>query len=399
MELRPLPDDEAGDRLFARYVQYAFAPDRGPDVDLDEDRPAPPRDRYGLYPPDGDGPVSICSSYDFRTRLRGTTLPMGGVSTVATPPEHRRQGHVATMLRALCREYRDDGTPLAALWPFDHPFYAQFGWATASRYLEWSGAPSALREAAADDGSWEQVDADAWADLDTVHERATDGYQLALDRSEAWWRERQLRGWESDPYVYLWRDDAGDPRAYVAYRIEGDWGDRTFVVRSNYEATDRAALRNVLGFVADHDSQVGEFNLRTAVDVSLHDMVDDPEALECELHAGPMVRVVDVPAALSALSYPVDARLTVGLEDPLLPAVAGRYEVAAADGTARVERVDESAASADATLGVGAFSQLVVGYRSAADLERAGELDADAATVETLDSLFPERTPYLQEGF
>jgi len=399
MEFRPFPDDEAGDRLFARYVQYAFAPDRGPDVDLDEDRPDPPRARYGLYPSDGEEPVSICSSYDFRAHLRGTVLPMGGVSTVATPPEHRRQGYVETMLRELCRRYRDDGTPLAALWPFDHPFYAQFGWATANRYLEWTGEPSALRAAAASDGSWDRVDADAWADLDAVHAAATDGYQLALDRSEAWWRERQLRGWESDPYVYLWRDDAGEPRAYVAYRIEGDWGDRTFVVRSNYAAADRAALHNVLGFLADHDSQVGEFELRTAPDAPLHDMVDDPEALECTLHAGPMVRLVDVPETLSALSYPVDARLTVGLEDPLLSAVAGRYELTVTDGTATVDRVGESADPADATLGVGPFSQLVVGYRSAAKLRTAGELDADDETVETLDALFPERTPYLQEGF
>ncbi|MFC7175968.1 GNAT family N-acetyltransferase [Halosegnis marinus] len=398
-EFRPLPDDEAGDELFADYVQYAFAPDRGPEVDLDDDRPDPPRIRRGLYPADGDEPLTLCSSYPFETRLRGATLPMGGVSTVATPPEHRRKGYVGEMLRELCREYRDTGTPLSALWPFKHPFYAQFGWATTSRYLAWSCEPSALRSAAATGGTWERVDPDAWADLDAVHRAATEDRPLSLDRSEAWWRERQLRGWDSDPYVYLWRDDDGEPRAYVAYRIEGDWGDRTFEARANHAAADREAFRHLLGFLADHDSQVGTVRFRTAVDCPLHDMVADPAELDCELNPGPMARLVDVPATLDALDYPTDSSLALGLVDPLLDEVTGTYDLAVAGGRATVERTAADPDGADATLGIGPFSQLVVGYRSAADLAVGGELDADDGTVAQLDALFPATTPYLQEGF
>lgn len=416
LEYRPVPDDDAGDELFARYVQYAFAPDRGPGVDRDEDHEDPPLIRRGLYREGADEPVTLCSSYDFTLRVRDAWLSAGGVSTVATPPEHRRRGHVERLLRELCREHRDEGTPLAVLWPFKHPFYAQFGWATASRYLEWSCAPSALREAAAhggerpdgsrsssnrrsDSGEWERVDGDDWAALDPVHERATAGRPLALDRSEAWWRHRQLSGWRDDPYVYLWRDADDTPRAYVGYRIEGDWGDRTFRAGSNHGAADHEAFRHLLGFLANHDSQVGEVRFRTAVDSPLHELVADPDALDCELHTGPMARLVDVPAALEALSYPTDARLTLGVTDPLLEEVAGSYELAVEGGDARVERVGDEPEAADATLGVGALSQLVVGYRSAASLATTGDLAADESTVEALDALFPEATPYLQEGF
>ena len=397
MELRPIPDDEAGEELFARYVRYAFSPDKGPTLDLDDDRPDPPAQGYGLYGEPAE-PVSVCASYDFPLRVRGTTLTAGGVSAVATPPEHRRRGHVRTMMRELCREYRAAETPLSALWPFKHAFYAAFGWATCARYLSWTTEPSMLRSAAVSDGTWERVDADAWEELDAVHAAAVEGRALALDRWEAWWRERQLRSWETDPYVYVWRDDDGEPGAYVCYRVEGDWGDRTLTV-TDYAAVDTDATRRVLGFLANHDSQASEVTFRTAVDHPLHALVDDPDELEASLSTGPLARVVDVPGTLEPLAYPADSTVTLGVEDPLLDAVTGAYELAVTDGTASVARLGDDPAEADARLRVGALAQLAVGYRPASALARTDDLAADAGTVGTLDALFPETTPYFPERF
>jgi predicted acetyltransferase len=402
MEYRPLPDDDAGTELFVRYVQYAFQPTSGPDptdVLEDDDRPDPPRVKRGLYPEgaaeDAD-PVSILSSYDFATQLRGATLSMGGVSTVATPPEHRRQGYVATLLRELAREYRETDTPIAALWPFEHPFYRKYGWATCNRYCSWTAAPSDLREAAsAPAGAWRRLDRDEWEPLDAVHDAAMAGHDLAVDRTERWWTERVLRSWRTDPFVYLWEDDAGEPRAYLLYRIEGDWGDRTLHV-DEHGATDPEAFGQVLRFLTDHDSQVKEVTFSTAPDASLLDRVRDPREVDCEVEAGPMFRLVDVESTLTALAYPADGRVTVGLSDPLLPELEGTYELTVADGRASCERTD---VPADAETDVGAFSQLVCGYRSAETLATAGDLDADAETLATLDALFPESAPYLKEGF
>lgn len=402
MEYRPLPDDDVGDELFVRYVQYAFQPTNGPDatdVLEDDDRPDPPRFRRGLYPDDADGgdePVSICSSYDFATHLRGATLSMGGVSTVATPPEHRRKGHVATLLRELCREYRETGTPVSALWPFEYPFYRKYGWATCTRYCEWSAAPSDLRDAVSEPaGEWRQLDRETWEPLDPVHDAAMAGHDLAVDRTPDWWTERVLRSWRTDPFVYGWWDDDGSPRAYLVYRIEGDWGDRTLHV-DEHAAADHEAVGHVLRFLADHDSQVKSVEFSTAFDTSLLDRVRDPRALDCEVKPGPMFRLVDVPATLETLSYPTDGEVTVTLSDPLLPEIEGTYRLAVSDGRATCERTD---APADAETDVGAFSQLVCGYRSAAALAAAGELVADSATRATLDGLFPEASPYLKEGF
>ncbi|WP_075938051.1 GNAT family N-acetyltransferase [Halosegnis longus] len=400
MHLHRLPDGT--DDLFWRYVQYAFQPDAGPELE-ESDRPDPPHTRYGLYPDTSvtadDEPVTICSSYDFSMWARDSRVSAGGLSTVATPPEHRRNGYVEVMLRKLCRRYRETDTPVSVLWPFKHAFYAQFGWATASRRLKWETEPSTLRSAAATGGTWERVGRDAWESLDAIHEAATGTDDLSLDRSEAWWRTRQLRSFDTDPYVYRWRDADGDARAWLAYTIDGDWGDRTLYVRS-YDAADTEAFRHLLGFLTDHDSQVGEVQLETATDSPLHAMVDDPDDLSPKLTTGPMIRFVDVPVALEALSYPdgVDATVEVGIRDPLLDSVAGRYRLAVADGAATVERRGDDP-TGDAVASIGAFSQLAVGYRGASDLAATDDLDADSEAVETLAAVFPATTTYLREGF
>lgn len=399
MDYRPLPDD---DDAFVRYLRYAFVPEDGPDLDDPDpsEWPDPPRVRRGLYDPDasGDDPVAVMSYYAFDATLRGTRLDVGGVSTVATPPEHRRQGYVEDLLRENCRELREEGLPLAALWPFEAPFYGQFGWATANHQLRWTAPPAALRSAASErTGEWRPADPDDWPALDEVHAAASAPYELSVDRSEGWWRERVFDSWVRTPYVYLWTDRSGEPGAYVAYSIGADGDDKTLRVHDHAAVPGRDG--HVYRFLADHDSQVSEVTFTTAAETSLLDRVEDPGHLACELEAGPMVRTVDVAATLSALSYPaVEERIVLGVADQLLPELAGRYALSVTDGEATCEPTEDSA---DAVLDVGSLSQLVVGHRSARELSAAGDLRrvADAEALDRLDRLFPPSAVYLREGF
>ena len=113
----------------------------------------------------------------------------------------------------------------------------------------------------------------------------------------------------------------------------------------------------------------------------------------------------NVERALSALSYPdVDATLRLAVADDHAPWNVGTFELRVADGSGECRRVDGSGAgggsgAADAALGVGPLSQLVVGSRSALELARTGDLEAGEATVETLTELFPQESVYLREYF
>ena len=406
MDYRPLPDDRT--EQFREYLQYAFEPESGPrDGDEDEDDWDPdeqPGDARGLF--DGDELVCACRHYWFRVRLRGRRHEMPGLSAVASPPEYRRRGHVRRLLGESLAEYRERGDYLTALWAFEHPFYEKYGWGLATKYVEYECPPDALdfaRDAAS--GLFRRVEADDFELLDPVLAAQGKGYELAVERTEQWWRKRVFESWRTDPYVYVWEDDGGEVRGFAVYRIEdGDDGKRLAVAELAY--ADEEAYLNLLRFFANHDSQVETVRHYAPNETTLLDRVDDPADLDCAVEAGPMARLVDVPAAIEALDYPAaNDEFTLAVADPLADWNDRTFRVSVADGRATcepiaAERETLSEIDADVRTNVSTLSQVYVGYHSVADAKTLGTLDvADSTAEETLDAMFPERSVFLREGF
>lgn len=407
MHLRPLPEEHR--ETYREFLNYAFRPENGPDWS-DERLPDPESYRpRGFYDAPPDAPVedldaadlrTVCAFYDFTARVRGEWHPLPGISAVASPPEARRQGHVAAMLDALLAEFRDTGRYLSALWPFEYAFYRRFGWATASNYAKTTVPPDELGAVAADPaGEFVRLDADDWGRVKDVSAAAATE-DLAVDRSEGWIRHRLFRGWDDDPFVYGWERD-GDLRGYVVYDVTGDWESRTLSV-DELVAADAEARAHLFRFLRDHDSQVDEVVLSSEHESSrLIDDLTDPRAATVELKPGPMVRIVDVPAALEAVSFPADAAcdLVLAVEDGRCDWNDGPFSLIVADGAASVESVGRDA-DPDATVEIGALSQLLVGARAVEALARTDRLSvADAEAADALASAFTERDRYLREGF
>lgn len=408
VEYRPISDAR---EVFYEYRRYAFRPEEGlPAYDPDDhDTPrALLGARRGIFADDvDDRPRCVCRHYWLEARVRGADHPTGGVASVATPPEYRRQGHVGRLLEKSLAEYRERGIRFAVLWPFDYAFYRQFGWETANRLATYECAPEVFTFAREhvdhDDGRFRRLAADEYTELEGVYERHRDRYALAFERDERWWRRRVFGGHDVDPFVYAYeRDD--EVQGYLVYRIDDETDDetrrgRTMTV-SELAYADREASLALLSFVADHDSQVERVRLEVPPGFPLLETVPTPDQVETSLETGAMVRVVDVAETLSALSYPdVDASVTIAVDDPLADWNQGGFELTVSGGTGTCERLGDETA-ADVTLEVGSLSQLVVGYRSASDLERTDDLTAaDDRTLETLGELFPETDVYLGEHF
>ncbi|USZ76130.1 GNAT family N-acetyltransferase [Halorussus vallis] len=413
MNYRPLPEDRYDQ--FREYLNYAFNPESGPEVDDEDWDPAEqPGAMRGLF--DGEDLLCVCRHYWFRTRVRGRWTEMPGLSAVASPPEHRRKGHVAAMLAESLAEYHDRGDFLTALWAFEHPFYAKYGWGLTTKYVSYECSPDVLdfaRERVDDDaeraGEFRQVDADDHEELDAVLAADNEPYELALDRTEKWWRKRVFESWRKDPYAYAWERD-GEIRGYLVYTVEKEGDGKQLAVRE-LAAVDDEAYRHCLRFLANHDSQVETVRIYGPERTDLFDRVRDPADVDCEVKPGPMVRLVDVPAAFEALDYGgadgdanvvrVSGEFTLAVTDPLAEWNDRTFRVAIDDGRATCDPADEiSVADADARVGVGTLSQVYVGYHSVADAERLGDLEVrDAAVRETLTAMFPPRDVFLREGF
>ncbi|MXV62338.1 GNAT family N-acetyltransferase [Natronorubrum sp. JWXQ-INN-674] len=426
VDYRAIPDER---ELFHEYRSYAFRPENGvPAYDPDEHET--PRDtlgsRRGLYASDDETgsenptPRCVCRHYWLEARVRGDAHRTAGLASVATPPEYRRQGHVRQLLARSLEEYREHDVRFSILWPFQYRFYRQYGWDTSNRVLTHDCEPEVLSFATDErvrGGRFRRLEANDYGLLESAYEAHADRYGLALERDEDWWRHRVFGGHDRDPFVYAFErggDGNGDVAGYLVYTIDGEMGDRTMDV-SELVFADHDAFLALLSFCADHDSQAQRVRLRGPEEIPLRAVARDPDEIDTTVTDGPMVRLVDVAETLSALSYPdsgvdsvsgsrsdldadsapnLESPLTVAVEDPLADWNDGVFRLATSAGEVSCERLTEDA-TPDAALEIGALSQLVVGARSASDLERRGRLEAtDSGAVETLSALFPETAVY-----
>jgi predicted acetyltransferase len=413
MHLRVLPD--AHRDAFADRVNYAFRPEAGPDWEPRDDPPDPftplgfyesPADESGDGAPDATPDVeslaAVCGCYDFTVRIRGDWHGAPGLAAVASPPETRRRGIVARMLDALLERHRAEDVAFSVLWPFEYAFYRRFGWATANNYARLTVPPEQLSAVAPDPtGSFRRLDPDDDVDaMRAVHEAwATES--LAVDRTDGWWRDVVFGGDDPDAFVYGWADEDDDLRGYVVYAFERrDEGDgRRLVVRELASADDEAEA-HLLRFCRDHDSQVEEVRFARLPEWCRPiDAYPDPRTATLEIRPGPMVRIVDVAVALSAVSYDATGDVTLGVSDGRCGWNDGtfRLRVSADDAACRPA---EGATDPDCEIEIGALSQLVVGARAVDEVVRAGDASvADGAAARTLDRLFPRERTFLREGF
>jgi predicted acetyltransferase len=393
---RPVPDERIDD--FQAIHQYAFSPaEPSETVESVENLPkrAEAGARRGLF--DGEDLLCTGTHHWFTTTVRGGEHPLAGLAGVATPPENRRQGLVARLLRESLAEYRERDYYLSALWPFEYAFYRRYGWAQAGTTAIYECDPEALVFAArTDGGEFRRLSADDFAAMDPVLAAAGEGASLWMRRSEEWWHNRVFTGREDDPYVYGVEHD-GDLRGYVVYDIETDGG-RTMQV-NECNALDHEAFMDLLRFLFYHDSQVERVRIRGRSDWSLFDLADDPRAIDCELTPGGMVRIVDVERALSALDYPADAegRVVLSVSDPTAAWNDDAFALAVRDGRATCSRVDESP---DARIAITTLSQLFVGHFSVKRARVAGDLTVESSDAAArLDAMFQPREVVLSEDF
>jgi predicted acetyltransferase len=405
---RPIPDERD---VFHEYSSYAFRPAEGvPAYDPDEHET--PRatlgSRRGVYEADAADdaePRCVCRHYWLESRVRGDVHRTAGLASVATPPEYRRQGYVRQLLARSLAEYRDHDVRFSVLWPFRYRFYRQYGWDTCNRIVTHECDPSVFSFASdaidRDAGSFRRLEADEYESLEPAYGAHADQYGLALERDEDWWRYRALGGSDRDPFVYAYERD-GRVAGYLVYTIDDDSDGPTMAV-SELAFVDHEALLALLSFCYDHKSQVERVQLRLPADVPIRDLARDPDEIDTAVDDGPMVRLVDVSTALSALSYlDRNGALTIAVEDPLVDWNEGTFALEVSGGNGTCKRLSDATerSEADVSLDIAALSQLAVGARSATALERTGRLEATGSdAVATLTKLFPETDVYLGEFF
>jgi predicted acetyltransferase len=346
--------------------------------------------------------VATLRVYDFNMLVNGVPVPMGGVSTVACLPEHRRKGYVGMLLRHALETMREAGQPLAGLYTPHPALYRKYGWMVAASNLKYSFNPKQVApySSAPVQGRAVRVTEEDQPPVEQVFRRYSERRTGPLIRSERWWKEAFFRRVYDDKRglsdVAVWREGDGEATGYVCY--ESDRGPPPFrpskIWLREFVALTADAYRGLLRYMLSHDL-TEEIFWFGPLDDPLAYAVDDSYKVKREYMDNMMLRVVDVEAAVAArpagLGAP-DGALSLAISDAAAPWNQGTWRIESSRGKLSAKKAD--GANTDLLMEAATFGAVYDGFMKATDAVRAGLAEApNGAAALLADRIFGSEYP------
>lgn len=345
-------------------------------------------------------PVATVNSWVTPMTVPGGEIPLWAISSVTVSATHRRQGIARNLIEGELRAARDAGIAIAGLTVSEATIYRRYGFGSAVPMAEVTvDTHRAGWLAPESDGTIEYAAGRELADaLRAVHEQ---------ERTQ---RAGQVPGWERrwlnmagfDPRDsqsaavrgITYRDADGSLTGALVYTLrERDGSFRyTLQVRHLAASTDEAR-RALWRFALTHDLVDRVVTDLVPLDDPLPWLVADQRAVSVRVHDHGWLRVLDVPAALSARKYRAAIDVVLRVDDPLGFAEGTWRLTVNGSGDAAVSATD---ATPDASLTVADLSSLYAGGVTAMRLRAASLLESEERVAAALDDAFrAERAPAL----
>lgn len=404
--LRLVPVDTNDEEAFTEWLQadsrgfYESAPS--------QERLAQARDHQGLHRLEGvyddtvphSTPVGTVSTW-----LTGLTLPghtsadSWAISSVTVAPTHRRRGIATALLEGELRTAHSLGLPLAILTVSESVIYGRWGfgpatfatsWSIDTKRSRWSGGETPGQLSFTDPDSYRQT---AKKVLNTVSTARAGEISMELDPGAAEGLIGPLKDVDDAGKHRLVRYDSPEnvPEGFIHYSVEERTDFAQHLVEVHYlAATSDQALRALWRFVIELDLVSEVRATLRACDEPLRELVSDMRgahttAVEDHL----WVRILDVPAALTARRYESDGEIVLNVTDAQQIA-NGRFQLTVVNGSARVVPATDEA---DIDLPVSALGSILLGHPLTQNLALSGKIAGTAEAVAALDRLFRTAVP------
>lgn len=374
----------------------------------------------GLFDDDGTLLCGMLIIDNGALYFRGeNAIPTALISAVASPPEHRRKGYIRQMFDGMYAEQRGLGVSLTALYPFYFPFYRSFGYEVAhdaaqhlvkiEQFKQWRKAaergrfvPIDIEQLKGDNAEQPGGDLEKLNSIYTSWARRNLG---SVKRDRNWWLHKLVHK-EQFALGYIYHDPEGRAAGYIIYHLEdkGEWVRELAIHEMMW--VDRAAEEAIYGFIYNHDSQAAKASFWTSVDAGIAAQLPDPREAEVKVHAGYMLRLLDVEGAFLQRTFVPEAQgeFSFSLTDEMLPVNTGAYRVRVYDGRANVERLGSgNGADAGLQLDARSLAQLYGGYISPARAAYLGQAkvqrEADLLGMEAVLHPHDQPIPYMADDF
>jgi predicted acetyltransferase len=327
-----------------------------------------------------------------------------GVTAVGVLPTHRRRGIQRALLTRQLADFRDRGECLAILTASESVIYRRYGYGLAASFLRQaiSTRHSAFLDPVADPGRVRLLDADEAAKLiPAVHDQVRRLRPGDVSRPPGIW-ERHFRDREDHRqgaaarFYAVHESASGEPDGYVSYRYRHQWSAEG-LQEHQVETVDVYPLEPAVHaalwrYLLDLDLVTEVIDRRQPVDDPLRWRLADPRRLRTAAFGDHLwVRLVDIPAALSARGYAADGRLVLEVAAPDDPVAAGRYTLESGAGGASC-RPAKRGEAADLAMTLPDLGAAYLGGVAVSTLAAAGRVDEHTTgAVARADAMFASR--------
>ncbi|WP_327306751.1 GNAT family N-acetyltransferase [Streptomyces sp. NBC_01298] len=361
---------------------------------------------------DGETCVATAGAFSFRLSVPGGALvPAAGVTMVGVSPTHRRRGVLSSLMRRQLDDVRAGGEPIAVLTASEPVIYGRFGYGTAAYSMSVEIDKTRVRltvPPGTDDVRLRLADPrKALADCERVYAALLAGRPGMPARQPGWELQALLdpeasRNGASPLRCVVAERADGEVVGYARYRVKPEWdltGSDGRVDVADLDALDPAAYAALWRYVCSIDlTWTVRAVKRPADDAVLH-LVTDVRRSRARLRDSLHVRLVDLPAALTARAYGAPLDVVLEVEDAFCPWNAGRWRLTAgADGAATCTRTE---APADLEVSVRELGAAYLGGVTLNSLAAAGLVREvrPGALARTSRAFAGDVAPWLPHGF
>lgn len=331
---------------------------------------------------DGAELVATATAFTRELTVPGARLPAAHVSMVGVAPTHRRRGLLTELMRRQLTGVRDAGQePVALLWASEGQIYPRFGYGLACHRLLVDCDTTELRlpDPTAAEGRLRLAKPDRCrAELARVYDGVRPDRPGWSSRNEAWWNfvlsdPVARRGGATERRVLLHEGPDG-VNGYALFRTRNDWdmvGPRAITIVDEVVTDDQAGYLAMWRLLLTLDLTRRLTVRGAALDEPLLRLVNEPRRLDARLHDALWLRVVDLPAALTARRYATSIDVVLEVTDDLLPENTGRWRLAGGPDGANCA---PSTRAADLACDIRALGELYLGGTGLGELAAAGRV-------------------------
>lgn len=366
----------------------------------------PSKDELSFYTPDeilgmfeGEKLVSMIRNYTFNQSVRGTIKKMGGVSHVATFPEHRLHGYVKELTKAAFLDMKEKKQSVSLLHPFKESFYSAFGYVGTNDNLlvkiSLDGFSHYLGDVSKIGGEWEEKRVRA---IDVQDEFEEFKFELDLlehhglvflnDMSSEYWKE------DHGGVIVVFIKNNNNIMAAAKYiKIGSGENGRIFVAEMYWKNIESRVM--LFRYFAKHKNQFSHIELRIPYGVNFFGWLCDPtRPFEVKINNNPwMVRIIEAVEAMNDIKVNLEGEIVLELHDEYCHWNNGVYKLESVNNELKMSKC--KSVKSHVKMDIRGLTALLYGVHSVEELEfREWIVLSNSKDKKILDEWFPKKFFY-----